>query len=54
MLFLQVIWNKLYSKDSIADKGTLAHLQTILQRTCLPTTKVKNDMNAVEDFMDPV
>ena len=51
---LQVIWNKLYSKDSIADKGTLAHLQTILRRTCLPTTKVKNDMNAVEDFMNLV
>ena len=51
---MQVIWNKLYNKESIADKGTLAHLQTILRRTCLPTTKVKNDMNAVEDFMNLV
>lgn len=49
---MQVIWNKLYSKDSLADKGTLAQLQTLLRRN-LPT-KVKNDMNAVDDFMSLV
>ena len=46
---MQMIWNKLYNKDSLADKGTLAQLQTLLWRN-LPT-KLKNEMNVVDDFM---
>ena len=44
----------MYNKDSLADKGTLAQIQILLGRTNLPATKVKNDMNAVDDFMSLV
>jgi hypothetical protein len=49
---VQVIYNRLYKKESIADKGTLMQLKVILNRQ-LPS-KVKDDPSSVERFFDVV
>ena len=47
------MFNRLYNKDSIGDKGTLKQLQVLINRQNIPK-KIKDDPNAVEDFIDVV
>ena len=47
----QVIFNKLYNKESEGGTGTLKQLQTAINCTNI-LSKVKDDPMAVEDFMD--
>ena len=53
MYLTQVMFNRLFNKDSIGDKGTLKQLQVLINRQNIPK-KVKDDPNAVEDFIDVV
>ena len=46
----QVIWARLYKKDSYRDAGTLLHLQTLINRSNVPKKPSKN-VNAAEDFI---
>ena len=43
----------MFTKNSIGDKGTLKQLQILINRQNIPT-KVKDNPNAVEDFIDVV
>ena len=47
------MFNHLLTKDSIGDKGTLKQLQVFINQQNIPS-KVKDDPNAVEDFIDVV
>ena len=44
-----MIWNRLYNKESFCDKGTLKHLQNIIQHSNVPHT-VKDNVSAAQDF----
>ena len=48
----QVLWNKLYHPYSLREKGTLSHLETLLNRK-LPR-KVKDGHSHIKDFLDVV
>lgn len=52
-VFYQVMFNKMYNKASIGDKGTLRQLQVIINRQNLPA-QVKDDPRAVEEFLEVV
>lgn len=43
----------MFTKNSIGDKGTLKQIQVLINRQNIPT-KVKDNPNAVEDFIDVV
>lgn len=47
------MFNRLFTNDSIGDKGTLKQLQVLINQQNIPR-KVKDDPNAVEDFIDVV
>ena len=44
------MFNRLFTNDSIGDKGTLKQLQVLINQQNIPR-KVKDDPNAVEDFI---
>ncbi len=44
------MWSRLYTKGSLADRGTMYQLRNLLNRTNIPTNPEKN-MKAVEDFL---
>ena len=48
--FCQIIWKRLYNKESNKDVGTLKQLQTLIDRTNVPLKPFKN-VNAAEDFL---
>ena len=50
ILTLQVIWKRLYNKESGLEKGTMHQLHNLINRTTVPLNP-QNDMNAAEDFM---
>ena len=50
---LQAIYKRLYKHNSAADRGTLKHLQNIINRTNVPS-KAKDNVHAAEDFFETV
>jgi L1 cell adhesion molecule like protein len=48
---MQVIWKRLYSQVSAAEKGTLYQLRNLIHRTSVPINP-KKGMNESEDFME--
>ena len=49
IIFMQVIWVRLFSKKSSSEKGTLYQLKNALHRTNVPLDPASN-MKAAEDF----
>ena len=52
-LLFQVIWKRLFSKNSAAEKGTLYQLKNLLHRSAVPLDPGDN-INAAEDFLQVV
>ena len=52
-LYLQVIWGQHYKNSSSVEKGTLKHLEVLINRSNVPTV-VKHNFNAAEDFLESV
>ena len=50
LIYIQVIWHRLYSTKSAAQKGTMYQLCNILDQTVVPSDLEKN-MKAAEDFL---
>ena len=50
MIFIQVIWKRLFTKKSAAEKGTLYQLKNLLNRTAVPLDPSDN-MKAAEDSL---
>lgn len=48
---MQVIWKPLYKTKSGMERGTMYQLRNLINRRNV-VKKVKNDMNACEDFFD--
>ena len=50
LFYVQVIWIRLYKRDSYKDTGTLLQLQSLIDRSNVPL-KPKKNVNAAEDFV---
>ena len=48
-----MIWNRLFTKATSIEKGTLLQLKNLIGRSNVPTTPKKN-VNACEDFLDVI
>ena len=44
------MWQRLFSKSSVAERGTMYQLRNLLNRTVVPANPEKN-MKAAEDFL---
>lgn len=49
--YSQVIWTRLYGKQSFTEPGTFQHLKSLINRTNVPPD-VKKNVNAAEDFLE--
>ena len=51
MIVLQVVWMRLYGRNSNRDGGTLLQLRNLLNRSSVPKDP-KNNVNATDDFIN--
>ena len=51
MIVLQVVWMRLYGRNSNRDGGTLLQLCNLLNRSAVPNDPIDN-INAIDDFIN--